>query len=204
MKNIFIICCLVLPLASFSQDIKEHENFFRVGVKGGVNINKISGVSYNDGFSYNYIAGAFIQFNLTHKLGIQPEVNVVQSEATFTNTSTEVYDDLFRDGSQRKASFNYLEVPVLLNLNVGPSKRVKLQAGPSVGFLIDKKLDSLRHNSSELVKKAQWSAIGGLWLQLPLVNLGARYSLGLTDLNAFNDSRTWRSQGIQFFVGLTF
>ena len=49
-----------------------------------------------------------------------------------------------------------------------------------------------------------YPAIGGLWIQIPFVNFGARYKLGLTDLNAIDNRQSWKSQSIQVFVGITF
>lgn len=186
-----------------SEISKEHENFFRAGAKAGVNINKISGQTYKEGFSYNFQVGGFAQFNVTNRLGIQPEINFVQGESEFTNDATSVYDDIFRDGSQKKAKLSYLEIPVFLNVNVGPSKRVKLQLGPSYGALLKQTVDSLK-TSGSVYKNGEWSAIGGLWLQLPLVNMGARYKLGLTNINAIDDRQSWKNQAIQVFVGVTF
>ena len=180
----------------------DQERFFRFGAKGGVNVNKISGKSYESGFKYNFQAGVFLQFNISNRLGIQPEVNFVQSQSSFTNDATEIYDDLFLDGSQKKAKLNYLEVPVLLNVNIGPSKRVKLQFGPSYGGLLKQTVDSLKTNTG-FYKNSEWSAIGGLWIQAPLINLGARYKLGLTNINAIDDKQTWKSQAIQIFIGIT-
>jgi hypothetical protein len=182
---------------------EDHENFFRFGVKGGVNVNKISGQSYNSGFNYNFQAGVFVQINFARKFGIQPEVNFVQTSTEFSNDANDIYNDLFRDGSQRKASLNYLEVPVLLNVNVGPSKRVKLQFGPAYGGLLKQTVDSLKANAN-IYKNGDWSAIGGLWIQLPFINLGARYKLGLSDINAIDNRQIWKSQAIQVFVGVTF
>lgn len=181
----------------------DHENFFRFGVKGGVNMNKISGKSYKQGFNYNFQAGAFLQFNVSNRFGIQPEVNFVQTKSEFTSDGTDIYDDIFRDGSQKKSTLNYLEVPVFLNVNIGPSKRVKLQVGPSYSGLLKQTVDSLKSNGN-IYKSSEWSAIGGLWIQLPLVNLGARYKLGLTDINAIDNKQTWKNQAIQVFIGLTF
>ena len=62
----------------------------------------------------------------------------------FLQDACNVYDDLFLDGSQRKAKLDYLKVPLLLNINVGPSKRVKLQLGPQYGGLLNQKVDSLK------------------------------------------------------------
>lgn len=205
-KRVLVLCLSMLSVGAFAQDNKidaEHERFFRFGAKGGVNINKITGQSYKSGFNYNYQLGGFLQFNFSKRFGLQPEVNFVQSSTEFSDDASNVYDDLFRDGSQKKATLNYLEVPLLLNINVGESKRVKLQLGPAYGGLLKQTVDSLK-SGGEFYKNGDWSAIGGLWIQLPLVNLGARYKLGLSNLNAIDDQQKWKSQAIQIFVGVTF
>ncbi len=181
----------------------EDENFFRLGAKAGVNINKITGQSYKSGFNYNYQLGGFMQFNFSNRFGLQPEVNFVQSSSEFSNDASDVYDDIFRDGSQKKAKLNYLEVPLLLNINVGVSKRVKLQIGPAYGGLLKVTVDSLLINKN-IYKNSDWAAIGGLWIQLPLVNFGARYKLGLSNLNGLDDRQNWKSHSIQIFAGITF
>ena len=52
--SIIIAFCFFLPHSTFAQSKTdaEHENFFRFGAKAGVNINKISGKAYNEGFKY--------------------------------------------------------------------------------------------------------------------------------------------------------
>lgn len=181
----------------------DHENFFRIGAKGGININKISGASYKEGFNYNYLLGGFMQFNFSKRFGFQPEVNFVQSSSEFSNNANDVYEDIFIDGTQRKAKLNYLKVPLLLNINIGPSKRVKLQVGPQVGGLLKQSIDSLKDNR-DIFKKGDWSAVGGLWIQIPFINLGARYEIGLTNLNGINNSEKWNSQAFTLFAGFTF
>ena len=198
---IFVSCIAVAQQKS--SVTTNQERFFRLGVKGGVNINKVSGLSYNDGFRFNYQLGGFLQFNFSQRFGLQPEVNFVQSSGEFTSNADDVYNDLFRGGSKKEGKLNYLEIPVLLNINVGESKHVKLQIGPCYGALVKQTVDSLV-SGGEIYKKSEWSAIGGLWIQLPLVNVGARYKLGLTNINAIDNRDTWKNQAIQIFVGLTF
>lgn len=204
-KQLIAVALLVVSLPSMAQSKidTERENFFRFGAKGGVNINKLSGQAYKAGFNYNYQLGGFLQFNFSKRFGIQPEINFVQSSTEFSNDASDVYDDIFRDGSQKNATLNYLEVPLLLNVNVGESKRVKFQVGPAYGGLLKQTVDSLR-TGSNIYKNGDWAAIGGLWIQLPLINIGARYKLGLTNLNAIDDQQKWKSQSIQIFAGITF
>jgi len=207
MKHIIIATFLLVGFATVATAQRnpvnmDRENFFRFGAKAGVNINKISGSAYKDGFNYNYQLGGFLQFNFSKRFGLQPEVSFVQSESEFSTDANNVYNDIFRAGGQRQAKLNYLEVPLLLNINVGSSKRVKLQIGPAFNGLLKQTVDSLRGNG-QLYNKSSFAAIGGLWLQLPLVNLGARYKLGLTDINNIDDRERWKNQAIQIFAGVT-
>jgi len=208
MKKLLVITLLVYSLGSFAQSTIpiDQENFFRFGFKGGVNINKISGESYSSGFDFNYELGGFAQFNFSQRFGLQPEINFVQSSATFSNDQTDIYSDLFQGGSQKNAKLDYLEVPVLLNINVGESKHVKIQIGPSYGGLVSKTISDLKNNTDSLnYKNADWSAIAGLWIQLPLINFGARYKIGLNNINnSAIQSEAWHNQAMQFFVGVTF
>lgn len=205
MQKLFFPFLLVISLSSFSQNKKfdpdtDRENFFRIGGKVGVNINKINGKSYSSGFNYNYLLGGFMQFNFSKRFGIQPEVNFVQASSEFSNDASDIYDDIFEGGTQKKARLNYLKVPILLNVNVGPSKRVKLQVGPQLGTLLKESADSI----GSLYKKNNWSAVGGIWIQIPFVNLGARYELGFTNLNDIDNKQKWRSQAFTLFAGFTF
>ncbi len=207
MKKFFFFLMIFISANAFSQKSFDanaaHENFFRIGAKAGVNINKINGRSYNDGFNYNYLLGAFMQFNFSRTFGLQPEVNFVQSSSEFSNDASSVYDDLFLGGSQKKAKLDYLKVPLLLNINVGPSKRIKLQLGPQYGNILKQTVDSLKSNGN-IFKTADWSAVGGLWIQIPFINLGARYEIGLTNLNDIDNQEKWKSQAFTIFAGFTF
>ena len=201
MKKIQI---LILVLATSTCSYAQKESFFRMGIKAGVNANKVDGLAYKEGFNYNFQAGAFALFNVTKKLGIQAELNFVQSQYEFTDNSNTVYDDLFGGGLQHKAKLDYLEIPILLNVNVGPTQKVKLQFGPAYSGVLTQSVDSLKANVEDIYKNGEVSAIAGLWIQLPLINLSARYKLGLTDMNNTSNNKTWKNQAIQISVGLTF
>jgi hypothetical protein len=203
LRSIFTVL-IIFIFANQSQAQKE--SFFRLGAKAGVNINKIDGKSYNSGFNYNFQGGVFVQLNLTKKIGLQPEVNFVQTQSEYTDDVNLIYDDLFGGGKQHKAKLDYLEIPLLLNINVGPTRKVKLQFGPAYGALSKQTVDSLKVGiNSNVFKNGEWSAIGGLWIQLPLINISARYKLGLSNINAVTTSspQQWKNQAIQVSVGFT-
>ncbi|HUS01956.1 MAG TPA: porin family protein [Chitinophagaceae bacterium] len=207
MKKVFPISLSLLLFFStnlFAQkDFRalDHERFFRIGAKGGVNINKIQGQSYKSGFNYNYLLGGFMQFNFG-RLGLQPEVNFVQSSSEFSKDANNVYNDLFYNGSQKKARLNYIKVPLLLNVNVGLSKHVKLQLGPQFSGLLKQTVDSLKTNAN-FFKTSDFSMLGGVWFQLPFINLGARYELGLSNVNDIDNKEKWKSQAFTIFAGFT-
>src|SRR6188474_1054733 len=100
-------------LNAYSQkkkDPAEKESLFRWGFKGGLNLNKIEGQSFNNEFSYNYALGGFIQ------------INFVQTSAEQSDDITDIYDDLFLGGDQKKAKLDYLKFAGLLNIDIGPSQ----------------------------------------------------------------------------------
>ena len=207
MKKSFPISLSLLLLSTVSlyaqKDFKnlDQEKFFRIGAKAGININKIQGQSYSSGFNYNYLLGGFMQFNFG-RLGLQPEVNFVQSSSEFSKDASNVYNDLFMGGSQKKAKLNYIKVPLLVNINVGESKHVKLQVGPQFSTLLKQSVDSLKSNTN-FFKTSDFSMLGGVWFQLPFINLGARYELGLSNVNDIDNKEKWKSQAFTIFAGFT-
>ncbi len=208
MKNTIILFLLfITSLQAISQRTKkndfEKENFFRVGFNAGININKIQGRSFKDEFRYNYTARGFIQFNFSRKFGLQPEVSFTQASSEQSNDFSDIYDDVSLGGNQLKAKLNYLKAGSLLNLNVGPTQKIKLQFGPEWGMLLNEKVDSLK-TSRDIFKKSDFSLAGGIMFQLPFVHFGGRFEQGLTNINDIDDRDKWKSQSFQLFAGITF
>ncbi len=203
MKYKLLILFLSVTSIASAQKVFEvtKQPLFRFGIKAGVNANKISGQSYKDGFKYNFQAGVFGQIKLTRKIGLQPEISFVQTQQEFTNDANTIYDDLFLGGDQHKAKLDYLEIPLLLNINLGPTNKVKFQIGPSYGALLKQTIDSVKNNGN-LYKNGEFSAISGIWIQLPFVNISARYKVGLSNINAIDDREKWKNQAIQVGVGI--
>jgi hypothetical protein len=206
MKKLFLpLLLLTLCFNSYSQKKKDpsaKESLFRWGFRGGLNLNKIDGKSFKDEFNYNYFLGGFMQINITRKFGIQPELSFVQTSAEQSNDITVIYDDLFLDGTQKKAKLDYAKLAGLLNVDLGPSQRVKLQLGPQWGMLVSEAVDSLK-TPKDIFKNGELSVLGGVMLQLPLFHIGTRYEIGLTDINGIDNKDKWKGQAWQFYVGIT-
>jgi hypothetical protein len=185
---LFILC--ISATDTFAQG-------FSFGIKGGTDINKLSGKSFRDEFSFGYHLGAFAEIGLTSRFGIQPEVLFSQITADTSSQFSEVYQ--FNDVSKIKLS--YLKIPLLLSYM--PNKFVSLQAGPQFGILIDQNKDLL-NNGSDAFKKGDLSLVGGIQLNISKIRLYGRYGVGLNNINEIDDKEKWKNQNVQLGVGLAF
>ena len=181
----------------------DHERFFRFGAIAGANINSIDGKSFTSDYKFNYQLGAFILINPTKRFGIQPEVHFAQSSSTYSDDAGQIYDDLRSGNNQVKAKMDMIKVIGLVNIDIGPSQRVKWQVGPQLSMIINQNT-GIQGNSNEIFKKGDFSAVTGIWLQLPFVFIGARYEHGFSNLNNIDSRDTWRSRAFQVMAGVTF
>jgi hypothetical protein len=169
---------------------------FHVGIKGGANINKITGKSFKDEFSYGYHLGGFAEIGISKKFSIQPEVVFNQ----FKQDTSSEFKDIYDLGANRSnIKLNYLSIPVLLNYNV--SGILSLQAGPQFGILMDQN-KNLLENGQEAFKKGDFSMLGGVQLKFSSIRIYGRYALGLSNLNDIDNRDKWKSQNFQIGVGL--
>lgn len=203
MKKLFfalaVITCATVSTVSAQKMV-------RFGIKGGANLGKIDGTGYDESFKLGYHLGGFAQINLVKGFGIQPELIFSTSKAEVKNTAEFEADNEFQNLKDNKPNLNYLSIPVLANIDLG-SPRFKLQVGPQFSILTSKKKNVFQEGK-EAFKSGDFSAVGGLWLQLPIVNISARYVIGLSNVsdvtasNAVNPD-TWKNQAIQLGVGIT-
>lgn len=167
-----------------------------VGIKGGANINKLTGKSYDDQFSFGYHAGAFVTVKLNKKFAIQPEVLFNQINVDTPSNYSAVYQFKNID----KVQLKYLSIPILLNYK--PVKILTLQAGPQFGILINKS-NTLVKNGKDAFKSGDFSMLGGAQINIKHLNIYARYAVGLSNISDVDNQDKWKSQGIQLGVGLT-
>jgi hypothetical protein len=168
------------------------------GLKVGSNINKISGQSFKNEFTFGYHAGAFVQIGLGEKWTIQPEVLYNQVNTDTTNKFSELYKLSINKISNIKLS--YLSIPVLLNYNLG--KNFALQAGPQFGILVDQN-KNLLENGKDAFSKGDFSMLAGVQIKLSSLRIYGRYAIGLNNLNDIDNQDKWKNQSIQLGLGLT-
>lgn len=202
MKKLFLAVA-VLTMAAVST-VNAQTKFLRFGVKGGANLGKLDGSGFQDGFKLGYHLGAFAQVNLVKGFGVQGELIFSSTKTETTDDFDKIYEGVSSSDNRKKISLNYLSIPLLANIDLG-TPRLKLQVGPQFGALVsDKKVLGA---AKDAFKGGEISGVAGLWLQLPIINISARYIIGFNDVkNAESVVTTsnWKNQSIQLGVGVSF
>jgi len=174
-----------------------HAQTFHLGVKGGANVNKITGKSFKDEFSYGYHLGAFAEVGLGKRFSIQPEVVFNQISQDTSSSFNDIYKNVVSNGT--KAKLNYVSIPILLNVKL--SKFVAVQAGPQFAIIKDKS-KTMVENGKSAFKEGDFSMLAGVQFKLGGFRIYGRYALGLNNLNDIDNKDKWRSQSVQVGVGL--
>ena len=177
MKKIIIPFAIIMTMTAgtvCSQSIK-------FGIKGGTDIKKLTGVSFDKQFSYGYHLGVFTEIGLGSKFGIQPEVYFSQVNIDTVGNFSAIHN------------FN----------QISKVKFVSLQAGPQYGILIDNS-KSVYQNGKDAFNKGDFSILAGFQLNINKLRLYGRYAIGLNNLNEIDDKDKWKTQTIHLGLGFTF
>ncbi len=183
---IFLPLFVLIALAGTAQG-------FHLGAKLGANMDKIAGKSFSDEFKLGYHLGGFVEIDFSKTLGIQPEL-------LFSQTNTKVTDDLdelLEPGDE--INLNYLNIPILLRINA--SKLLTLHVGPQFSILMNKD-DNLLENGEAAFKSGDFAMVAGAQLNLGSLRVYGRYNIGLSDISDIDNQDSWKSQQIQFGLGL--
>ncbi len=174
--------------AAFSQRLS-------IGFKGGANINKITGKSFSDQFTFGYHLGGFFAVRINNKFAVQPEILFNQINMDTSGSFSSVY----KFNQVDKIQLKYLSIPILLNYK--PVKYITLQAGPQFGVLMNKS-NTLAENGRDAFKIGDLSMLGGVQVNISHFIVYGRYAVGLSNLNDIDNKEKWKSQGFQVGVGL--
>ena len=178
---------LAVPQAS-AQGIK-------LGVKGGVNIADLGGADAGSSTETKagFVAGGFAEFMIGDMFAIQPEVLYSQKGAKETS-----------GGDELKLKLDYIEVPVLLKVNIpieGSKVHPTVYAGPAVAFKASCKLSGTSGGVSasadcdaggaDFVKSTDFGLAfgGGISFDVGGAEIGVdvRYTLGLSTIDDSTD-----------------
>jgi hypothetical protein len=206
MKKLFfaVAVLMIAAVSTVSTVNAQTSKFLRFGVKGGANLGKLDGTGFQDGFKLGYHIGGFAQVNLVKGFGVQGELIFSSTKTKTTDDFSEIYNTGNLEDNGKKITMSYLSIPLLANIDLG-TPRLKLQVGPQFSALVsDRKVLGA---AKEAFKGGDISGVAGLWLQLPIVNVSARYIIGFNDVNNYKDvanTSNWKNQSIQLGVGVSF
>ena len=191
MKSKLFVLALtgLLCTNAFSQGLK-------IGFKGGANINKITGKSFDQQFSFGYHLGGFVEIGITKKWAIQPEVLFSQSKVDTSSSFSSIY----QFNKINNITLNYLAIPILLEYR--PIKLISFMAGPQYGILMNKS-NTLLQNGKAAFTSGDFSMLGGVQLNLLNFKFYGRYVVGLNNLNDIDNKDKWKNQSIQLGIGVT-
>jgi hypothetical protein len=189
-RNAFVLS-IALVFAMF----RTQAQGIHFGIKGGANLFKVNGQAYSDEFKFGYNVGAFSEINFTPNFGLQPELLFNQTNYRTGTQFSQVYSggiDNF------KGKLNYLTIPVLLSLR--PIPLLSILVGPQFGILLNKD-EHLTYQAKQTFKGGDFSLVAGAQLNLASIKVGARYVIGLNNINDVDDQNSWKNQGWQLYAG---
>ena len=170
---------------------------FKIGIRTGTDIQKLSGKTFSQEFAYGYHLGGAFEIGITQKFGIQPEV-LFSSVNIDTGSS---FSSIYKFENISKAKLQYIRIPLLLTFK--PNPFMVLQVGPQYSILrsADK---NLLENGQQAFKNGDFSMLGGLQINISKIRIYGRYAVGLTNLNDIDNQEKWKRQTVQLGLGLTF
>lgn len=162
------------------------------GAKAGVNFASIYGDNTgNTGSVTAFNFGLMAEIPISEKFSFQPEL-------LYSGQGYDVDTILDIDGVE----LNYLNIPLMGKYYV--TKGLSLEAGPQIGLLLSAKQDDTDIKDS--FNSLDFGVNVGIGYKLDNgLNFGARYNLGLSDINdvdGFNDS--YKNGVLQISVGYFF
>ena len=204
MKNSkkLIFASLALGLMSIS-GIQAQEKTASFGFKGGLNFSNL----YTDQVDDNNVltgfnAGLYAKFPIAKGIAIQPEISYTTKGAEL------VYNNAFAKGTS-KFNVNYIEVPVLLVMNI--TDNFNVHVGPYAAYMVSGKTETdsnIFTSENQLdtndFNKFDAGIAGGVGVDLDALNFGVRYNYGLTKIGKDNNilSSDAKNSVLSVYIGL--
>ncbi len=143
---------------------------FGFGVKGGVLFSSFREARTDYKSSGGWQGGLFVGGNRPGALGVQAELTYAKRGAKTGSTSTDTY---------------YLEVPLLLRMNIGSSNRntgasLYFFAGPAADILLKAKLEGI--DVKDQFKQLDWNVIAGAGIEVSRLLIEGRFNWGLANV----------------------
>ena len=180
------IAFLVLLSMSFFSNAQESN--LKFGVKGGVNFSNLSKDNDEDNKMLTGVnLGLFAKLPISNSIAIQPEIYFTTKGSKLT------YNNVFVDGTAN-FDLNYIEVPILLVLNL--NKNFNVHVGPYASYLISSKVKNVSDVSfydfesninSDDLNKFDTGIVAGIGIDMQSLSIGLRYNFGLIKVGKERD-----------------
>ncbi len=188
MKKILLTAAAVFAFSfANAQDVK-------FGAKAGLNMSNFGGDAEDTSMKIGFQVGGFAEIKVSDKFAIQPELlySALGAKEDFA-------------GIEVSSNLNYLNIPVMAKYFV--AEGFSLEAGPQLGFLLSAKAKG--DGESEDIKDALESIDFGLnfgagYDVAENINIGVRYSLGLSNIIKDSDDYKVNNSNIAIAVGYKF
>ncbi len=198
-KKIVTIAFYIVSAIMYSQEentVAKLKPFF--GLKAGVNVHPQKDPDGDMHYSFGYQAGSTLNIPMSSKFSFQPEllIQFIASEYDFVS----VYSNGTESGESKTKSF-YLNVP--LNFKYGISKKVNIELGPNVTYLLSGKqkvkrtanfdgitsIDEFNYNSNSSSKKLGFGVnLGTGYAINDQLYVGFRYTLFISEYQSADDT----------------
>ncbi|HMK27610.1 MAG TPA: porin family protein [Chitinophagaceae bacterium] len=189
-KNILLsIAFTLVSVFAFSQKI-------RIGISPGLALSRGSyepSAGIDRRIYAGFDGGLLIEFRIVPKISLQPELNYSMVGVELNNGTTE-----------RTIKLRYVTVPLLLKIS--PAERFHLMAGPQLGFLtaainVPSGTTGSKTDIKDDFKSTDLDLIFGLEYRLiSHIFLGARYSLGLSQIAVDDAGFTMKNRSLSFRI----
>jgi hypothetical protein len=180
----FLLLAVVTVLGFTNVNAQE----IKFGAKGGLNFASISGdnIKGNDVVTaFNF--GVLSEIPISDKFSFQPELMYSGQGYSFNNNTI---------------ALSYLNIPLMGKYYL--TKGLSIEAGPQIGFLLSAKNE--KTDVKDSFNTFDFGVNFGLGYKLDNgLNFGARYNLGLTDINNLEGSSSKNKNGVfQLSIGYSF
>lgn len=189
-----VLATLVLLL---SNQLRVNAQNVVAGIKGGISFTNISANSFSVSYKPAYQFGAFVSKKINNKWGLQAELLLNQVSAKKSADFDKIYYNLQNTVSDGTASISYLSVPLLATYKL--NNTFSFNFGPQISAAVYSN-ESLFRNGQKAFKTLDYSLVGGAKINLVDVQLYARYSFGLGNINNYDDRDTWKNMQLSFGV----
>ena len=214
MRKVILSLLALLALSVLNAQKTSKPQF---GAKAGLGLSSISGLEGAKNL-IGFNIGGFAEIGLDDKFSFQPELLFTSAGAK--SITYFVLNNGYSGSYEVKLRFLHINIPLMLKYKV--ADKINLEAGPQIGFLIGAKttedetvtssVSVIKSTSTTSTDKSVWNKtyfglnIGGGYDLTKNLNLGLRYSLGLSKLQkdlvagetALENNVLWLNLGYKF------